>query len=212
MPLPVSFELPHHGRLQTILAAASQTTPMAKAKGKKGSSGGVNSHVRARINYLYKAATYLQSAKPTTREAVKTVKKTQEDEVTPDSARIVPLVSAKESPTGGDRPQYHSQLARMCISQMRGVSQKSQLRLPIEQKRSFCKRCDTLLIPGANCTEELRNTSRGARKPWAEVRVVRCNGCGTEKRFPQTDKRSRKLSDRKQDPKPENKADSMDQT
>jgi ribonuclease P protein subunit RPR2 len=184
---------------------------MAKAKGKKGSGGGVNSHVRARINYLYKAATYLQSTKPTTRETVKAVKKTHEDEVMPDSARIVPPISVNESTTG-DRAQYHPQLARMCISQMRGVSQKSQLRLPIEQKRSFCKRCDTLLISGENCTEELRNTSRGARKPWAEIRVVRCNGCGTEKRFPQAAKRSRKLSDRKQDSKPENKADSMNQT
>lgn len=184
---------------------------MAKAKGKKGSGAGVNSHVRARINYLYKAATYLQSAKPRTDEGVNAVKRTEEDEVMLGSARIVPLISVNE-PTTGDRPQCHPNLARMCISQMRGVSQKSQLRLPIEQKRSLCKRCDALLIHGTNCTEELRNTSRGARKPWAEVRVVRCDGCGTEKRFPQTDKRSRKLSSRKQDPKPENKADSMNQT
>ncbi|KAL4781556.1 RNAse P Rpr2/Rpp21/SNM1 subunit domain-containing protein [Aspergillus varians] len=180
---------------------------MAKAKAKKGSGGGVNSHVRARINYLHKAATYLQSAKTIPSEAVKD----REDEVMADSARIVPFVSPNE-PDTRNRAEYHPQLARMCISQMRGVSQKSQLRLPIEQKRSFCKRCDTLLIPGTNCTQETRNPSRGARKPWAEVRVVHCNICNTEKRFPQTDRRSRKLSERRKDREPENQSDAAKPT
>jgi ribonuclease P protein subunit RPR2 len=81
---------------------------------------------------------------------------------------------------------------------MRGVSLKTQLRLPVEVKRSVCKRCDTLLIPEVNSTEEIRNASRGRRKPWADVRVVRCSTCGTEKRFPQTDRRSKKLSERQE--------------
>ncbi|KAL2795939.1 RNAse P Rpr2/Rpp21/SNM1 subunit domain-containing protein [Aspergillus keveii] len=165
---------------------------MAKLKGGKGSSGGVNSHVRARINFLYNAATLLQTASRTS-EAVQHTVKPVEDEMmtglTPDEAHT----------NGGfsrDPADRVPTLARTYISQMRGVSLKSQLRLPIEQKRSFCKRCDILLIAGDNCTEEFRNSSRGSRKPWAEVRVVRCTTCGTEKRFPRTDRRSSKLSTR----------------
>ncbi|KAL4747441.1 hypothetical protein BDW72DRAFT_15438, partial [Aspergillus terricola var. indicus] len=171
---------------------------MAKTKGKKGSGGGGNSYVRARINYLYNAAAYLQSAKAA--GALEDVA-TPKDEVMSDAHVVQPLAKKPRSDYPGE---CAPRVARLCISQMRGVSQKSQLRLPIEQKRSFCKRCDTLLIPGTNCIEETRNPSRGARKPWAEVRIVRCNICGTEKRFPQTDKRSRKFIERKKDGKAEN--------
>ncbi|KAL4923563.1 ribonuclease P Rpr2/Rpp21/SNM1 subunit [Aspergillus undulatus] len=171
----------------------------AKAKGKKGSGGGMNSHVRARINYLFKAAAHLQSA-ATSRKSLEAAAKNREDEdeVMADLAHPLPTTSATKS-AAQTHAEYHPQLARTCISQMRGVSQKSQLRLPVEQKRSFCKRCDTLLVLGTNCTQETRNPSRGARKPWAEIRIVRCNICGTEKRFPQTYKRSRKLAERKED-------------
>ncbi|KAL4944107.1 RNAse P Rpr2/Rpp21/SNM1 subunit domain-containing protein [Aspergillus oleicola] len=170
----------------------------AKTKGKKGSGGGFNSHVRARINYLHKAAEYLQTA-ATSRAVAKT--REDGDEVMTDCPHNLPSATtelASQKPT-----KCSSQLSRMCVSQMRGVSQKSQLRLPIEQKRSFCKRCETFLVLGNNCTQETRNPSRGGRKPWAETRVIRCNVCGTEKRFPQMDKRSRKLAERKKDNKPE---------
>ncbi|KAL3429825.1 RNAse P Rpr2/Rpp21/SNM1 subunit domain-containing protein [Aspergillus tetrazonus] len=171
---------------------------MAKTKGKKGSGGGGNGYVRARINYLYNAAAYLQSKAAGALEDVAT-----QNEVMSDANTASPKA---KRPRSDCRDECALQVARLCISQMRGVSQKSQLRLPIEQKRSFCKRCDTLLIPGTSCIEETRNPSRGARKPWAEVRIVRCNICGTEKRFPQTDKRSRKLIERKRDGKAENEA------
>jgi ribonuclease P protein subunit RPR2 len=165
---------------------------MAKLKGGKGTSGGVNSHVRARINFLYNAATLLQTASRKS-EAVEHTVKPVEDEV-------MTGLTLGEAHANGDISRDPADrvpaLARTYIYQMRGVSLKSQLRLPIEQKRSFCKRCDILLIAGNNCTEEIRNPSRGSRKPWAEVRVVRCTTCGTEKRFPRTDRRSSKLSAR----------------
>jgi hypothetical protein len=49
------------------------------------------------------------------------------------------------------------------------------------------------------CSHEIRNESRGGKKPWADVLVVRCFACGTEKRFPQTDKRATKLALRRQE-------------
>ncbi|KAI9367477.1 RNAse P Rpr2/Rpp21/SNM1 subunit domain-containing protein [Aspergillus egyptiacus] len=179
---------------------------MAKNKCKKSAGGGVNSHIRARLNYLYNAATYLQTAttKPRTK-GLEQVTNAEDGEVKigAGTERVVPTMSTTGT-SAGNEVSCVPQLARVCISQMRGVSLKSQLRLPIEQKRSFCKRCDTLLVPGTNCTEQVRNPSRRSRKPWAEVRIVRCTVCDTEKRFPQTDKRSRKLSGHRKDQKSKN--------
>lgn len=76
---------------------------------------------------------------------------------------------------------------------------KTQIRLPVTLKRSFCKRCDTILIPGVTCSHETKNASRGGKKPWANVLVVQCLSCGTEKRFPQTEKRGKKLVERRKE-------------
>ncbi|KKK20414.1 hypothetical protein P175DRAFT_0534666 [Aspergillus ochraceoroseus IBT 24754] len=184
---------------------------MAKVKGQKGTGGGANSHLRARLSYLYNAAIYLQNAaKQSKNDDIDNTGNSGEVKMMSTPSRIVPhvmdssTVSGKDSLCGSGTEKSGvplPQISRVCISQMRGVSLKSQLRLPIEQKRSFCKRCDTLLITGANCTQEIRNASRGAKKPWADVRIVRCNTCGTEKRFPQTERRSKKLSQRKKEQK-----------
>ncbi|EED15393.1 conserved hypothetical protein [Talaromyces stipitatus ATCC 10500] len=90
-------------------------------------------------------------------------------------------------------------LPRHYINQMRGVALKTQQRLSQETKRGFCKRCDLLLIPGETCTEEIQNESKGRRKPWADVLVVRCKACETVKRFPQNRKRSMKLAVRRKE-------------
>ncbi|PYH45346.1 ribonuclease P Rpr2/Rpp21/SNM1 subunit [Aspergillus saccharolyticus JOP 1030-1] len=175
-----------------------------KSKGKKDSAGGVNSHIRARIDYLYKAATFLQAQSGACHTGVTTNE--SNDQEPPVPTHIVPLTAGSTDAVGqsqfsqeqtatGELPQ----LSRNYVSQMRGVSLKTQLRLPVDMKRSFCKRCDTLLIPGSTCTKELRNPSRGRRKPWADLLVIRCSTCGTEKRFPQTDKRGKKLIARRQE-------------
>ena len=58
------------------------------------------------------------------------------------------------------------------------------LRIHPNIKRCICKRCEAQLVPGVSCTLESENKSRGGRKAWAEVVVVRCRGCGGVKRFP----------------------------
>lgn len=175
-----------------------------KSKGKKDSAGGANSHIRARIDYLYKAATFLQAQSLAHHDGDSTNKTTDQGSTAP--KYIVPLIagstnavsegeaSDEQNPTG-----QLPQLSRNYVSQMRGVSLKTQLRLPVDMKRSFCKRCDTLLVPGVNCTRDLMNPSRGRKKPWADLLVIRCSTCGTEKRFPQTEKRSKKLTARRQE-------------
>ncbi|PKY02271.1 Rpr2-domain-containing protein [Aspergillus campestris IBT 28561] len=182
---------------------------MAKPKAKKANTGGANSHIRARLDYLNKAAAFLQSTAqlpgPPARD---TPNDHDEDDMdlSPNTARVVPQITGvltdQNSPNNHKTtttPQHLTQLSRNYISQMRGVSLKTRTRLSIDVKRSFCKRCDTILTPGVTSTQEIQNASRDRRKPWADVRVVRCGTCQTEKRFPQTEKRSRKLPDRRKD-------------
>ncbi|PLB49235.1 Rpr2-domain-containing protein [Aspergillus steynii IBT 23096] len=188
---------------------------MAKVKGKKGVAGGVNSHIRARLNYLHAAATYLQTGEIPSRRSTGPDPvegaQAEDKESEPVSARIVPQVvnddeAIKEESTTAPTPtSLNPNLSRVLISHMRGVSLKSQLRLPVEVKRSFCKRCETLLVPGVNYVQEIRNDSRGRSKPWADVLVVRCTTCGTEKRFPQAEKRSKKLAERRKMQEPTEK-------
>ena len=177
---------------------------MAKGKGKN-----VHGHIRARLDYLHKAAAYLQSTALSSRQQTQQTQQcNNEDKAAGDekSTRTVPhiLNPSVAAPEKVDEKQeattnHLPNLSRAYISNLRGISLKTQLRLPREVKRSFCKRCDTLLVPGVNCTEEIRNTSRDGRKPWADVRVVRCTTCFTEKRYPQTERRGQKLAERRKE-------------
>lgn len=197
---------------------------MAKPKMKKTNTGGANSHIRARLDYLNKAAAFLQSTAqlpgPPTSDTSNDRNADDMDLSLNNKARVVPLVTGitdqnpqnnLKTTTATTTPQHLTQLSRGYISQMRGVSLKTRTRLPIDVKRSFCKRCDTILALGINSTQEIQNASRGRRKPWADVRVVRCGTCQTEKRFPQTEKRSRKLPERRKD-KEQKQVHAMDES
>lgn len=161
--------------------------PKAK-KGEKGVAGGVHSHIRARMAYLHKAAMYLQSHPKPERSTVtqKTDNKSLDAEDNEDKASQT-------------KHAIKATIPRQYISQMRSIAQKTQQRLSQDTKRGFCKRCDLLLVPGETCTEEILNESKGRRKPWADVLVVRCKACETVKRFPQNQKRSTKLAVRRKE-------------
>lgn len=200
-------------RLPLVWDWSSHSLEMVKAKPKKSGAGGAQSHLRARLEYLQRAAIYLHTAAlpgqtvietssaheaPTAQEAQleRTTTTSQMTHTVPKMISQGNVPTTKPPVTVASSGNALSKLSRQYITQMRGVSLKAQLRLPIEVKRSFCKRCDLLLTPGVNCTREIRNDSKGRAKPWADVLIVRCLSCGTEKRFPQTDKRSKKLSER----------------
>ncbi|KAJ5595492.1 Rpr2-domain-containing protein [Penicillium hispanicum] len=177
---------------------------MAKAKAQKGLKN-PKGHLKARMDYLQRAASYLQNVAIQNRDRTGSshadgINHETLDQSMPE-ASMVRAHESKEisgSTPAGQQPIKGSltNLTRICLSQMRGVSLKTQVRLPVPVKRSFCKRCDTLLSQGVNCVHEIRNASRGRKKPWADVLIIRCLICGTEKRFPQTDRRSRKLAER----------------
>jgi ribonuclease P protein subunit RPR2 len=139
---------------------------MSKVKAPK-AKGIPNKHLHARSTFLYQAATYLtlQTA-------------TQDNEV---SSKVT---QSEHGALHGSKIQRHSPLALQLGSDLQQVSRKGQLRLAVDLKRSVCKSCNTVLIPGRTATQSIENPSKGGKKPFADVLVVSCNLCGGSKRFP----------------------------
>lgn len=178
---------------------------MAKAKGTKKGAKNTQSHIRARLDYLHQAAVYLQGKSTehkddSTAPAVHGNRNQSAENQTPDGAgsQSEPDIKQKTcsvSQQTANKPLDN--LSRTCVLHLRDVAMKTQIRLPVDLKRSLCKRCATVLTPEVACSREIRNQSRGGKKPWADVLIVRCLSCGAEKRFPQTDKRAKKLVQRR---------------
>ncbi|KAJ6124452.1 hypothetical protein N7471_011769 [Penicillium samsonianum] len=179
---------------------------MAKAKGKKEAKNSKNSqsHIQARLDYLHQATAYFEDKSTLAKGQNAKVHNNEHTSVaghvdsggnghTVDTQQQVCPVNQKKT----QKPLRN--LSRVCVSHLRAVAMKTQIRLPVTLKRSVCKRCDTILTPGVTCSHETRNASRGGKKPWADVLVVRCLSCGTEKRFPQTEKRGKKLVERRKE-------------
>ena len=174
---------------------------MSSAKSKAG-KGPQQKHLHSRISYLYQAATYLAEIGSTEpafslghNERGTNTNKVCEDSVMfeapcPDRGYALPIIKgilegdvvaseARSAPTsqscGGSRQLF---------AHLRAVSLKGQIRLSPQMKHSICKRCDQFLVPGCSATICMENKSRGAKKPWADVLVIKCIACGTAKRFP----------------------------
>ena len=148
---------------------------MGKSKAGKDGDKTPHRHLHCRISFLHQAATYLGTP--------------QQRDIEDASTRFKdgPKVLVPES-TSGD---HHGQ-RRHLLNQIRGVSRKSQIRLTKDMKHSLCKRCDSLLVAGVSSSEGTINESRGERKPAADIFEVKCNTCGTTKRFPVGQQRQRK--------------------
>ncbi|KAK7112776.1 ribonuclease P protein subunit p21-like [Littorina saxatilis] len=69
------------------------------------------------------------------------------------------------------------EMCRFYINTMRSVAEKHVIRMHPEIKRSICKKCCMLLLPGI--TSISRNKKKGER-----YTVVSCLECGSVKRFP----------------------------
>lgn len=140
---------------------------MAKDKLPK-TKGVPNKHLHARSTFLYQAAAYLTL------------------QVATGHAEPVSSHASKDgvSDQTSTTPRTRSSLALQLGSDLQTVSRKGQVRLSTDLKRTVCKSCNTILIPGRTATHEIENASKGAKKPWADVLVVGCTFCGAKKRFP----------------------------
>lgn len=145
------------------------TKPAKKPKGVP------NKHLHARTTFLYQAATYL----------------TLQSSVKKDGVGVGNLVASETC-----QAQQPSPLALQLGADLHTVSRKAQLRLSVDLKRSMCKSCNAVLVPGRTSTQMTENNSKGGRKPWADILVVSCNRCGSKKRMPVGAKRQLKKRDR----------------
>lgn len=150
---------------------------MAKTGDKEqASKSGGNKHVIARMSYLHQAAKYLSEAQSRDRKKDLQLPSAGDEN---DRGNIVvsSIISGSASGLGEQR---------RLVAHLKGVSNKGkgQARLPLEMKHSMCKRCDTYLVEPSTCTIFKENKSVGSKKPWADVKVVRCLACGADKRFP----------------------------
>jgi ribonuclease P protein subunit RPR2 len=162
---------------------------MAKAKEKSG-KGVQNKHLYARASYMHQAAAYLSAhvkpAESDSAEGAMAEARLSESALLspPRSATNLPRSTTTVASPTLTRATFAPNSGRHLLTQMRGVSRKTQTRISQDIKRSVCKRCDTLLVPGRTSSAQVENESKGGRKKCADVYVVRCLLCGCAKRFP----------------------------
>ncbi|KAI0138107.1 Rpr2-domain-containing protein [Hypoxylon sp. NC0597] len=153
---------------------------MGKSKG----PGSVpNRPIYSRISYLYQAAAYLASQSELKKHnaAIKATEGTSQE-------------ASEENKQIPCTPHSKYALSRRLITDLRSSSLKSQIRLSPAMKHTICKFCDSFLIEGETSSSIVENKSKGGKKPWADVLVVKCHACGGVKRFPvQAPRQKRRL-------------------
>ena len=156
-----------------------------------------NKHLHSRVSYLYQAACHISSQ---TSPDAGSSKAQDLGATTTGTEGALNLADNehKESTRSGRSTAFPPGLSHYLVSHLQSVSRKSQVRLSKDVKHSICKRCSTILIPGETSTSRIENLSRGAKKPWADVLVIKCEVCEAQKRFPVGAKRQPRKKDRLQ--------------
>lgn len=175
-----------------------------------------NKHILTRISFLFQAAQYLANLQSTTLSELETPTsriKSQETEMQSERTLLPRRIQNSEhssenkndehidDPESRDLTSQHTRnnsgLPRELASQILTISRRSVAKGSREIKRSICKRCTSVLMPGQTAEHRMENQSRGGRKPWADILVVTCLACGMEKRYPVGAPRQAKKKHRK---------------
>ncbi|KAI0152958.1 Rpr2-domain-containing protein [Xylariaceae sp. FL1272] len=136
-----------------------------------------NKALHCRVSYLYQAATYLASQDPPAESNISDSNTT--GQIKEDAKSQSDAVTALT-----DQTQLRQALARNLVTDLRATALKGVIRMSPAIKVTICKFCDTLLVEGKTSTSVVENKSKGGKKPWADVLVIKCMTCGREKRFP----------------------------
>lgn len=191
---------------------------MAKDK-TKGPRSVPNKHLHARVSFLHQAATLLavQDATSLSRSSIEALivhneviprRSASESALLKDSQTQAPDLFDQDKIVSREEAGDDSLLCPLSIhlsSHLRQVARKSQIRLHPSIKRTSCKTCDSVLIEGQTCSKQMENASKGGKKRHADVLLLECRNCGSNKRFPvgaqRQDRKSLRLaaSDRGQD-------------
>lgn len=162
---PTYFRVPASIKLE-FLWCEKRRVHIALIKMAKAKSGVPNKSLHSRVSYLYQAAAYLASQKPQQKD--------------PEIGE--PLTASRQCSDVSTKANHAA--ARHLVKDLRAVSQKLLMRISPAMKHSMCKSCDTMLVEGSTCTSEVENWSKGGKKPWADVLVLKCTVCGSARRFP----------------------------
>lgn len=158
---------------------------MAKEKVTKGSKV-PNKVLNSRISFLYQAAAFYVNTKTVHIEAA--------GHKADSSERCIEREPQETSPRL--QSTFTQQLSRDLLHSSRAIALKTQIRLSPAFKHTICQRCNSLLMDGSTCINEVENTSKGRKKHWADVLVRRCKACGYAKRFPMADTRQQRRPNR----------------
>ncbi|VVB81720.1 Ribonuclease P protein component 4 [uncultured archaeon] len=55
-----------------------------------------------------------------------------------------------------EQAAMHPDQARKLITAARKLAAKSRMKIPLEWRRRFCKKCNSMLVPGKNCRVRTR--------------------------------------------------------
>lgn len=163
-----------------------------------------NRPLYSRVSYLVQAATYFQSVHARTTltqdsESVLSratvplkndnVHMTDNQETTsrtsqalPNACRLEDNSSRSQTLVGVEQIPLPLSTQRYLTSQLRAVASKGQIRLARQMKHRFCKKC-LVILDDTTSTRRIENNSRGGKKPWADVCVVKCVSCNSVKRY-----------------------------
>ncbi|KAI9709901.1 MAG: hypothetical protein M1820_002978 [Bogoriella megaspora] len=165
----------------------------------------VNPHLHARATHLYRAANYLAVLEKNELHEGRIGSLQPPNQQFPQDSQIKGFNNYNHksyfdgfSTSSLEREQEPSLsgLSRHLVNQLLTTRRKSQIRLSREMKRSICKRCETVLIPGSSCRAFEENISKGGKKKWCDNLVIECLKCGAQKRFPVGLRRQLKKSER----------------
>ncbi|CAF3464618.1 unnamed protein product [Fusarium graminearum] len=156
---------------------------MAKAKENKSVQ---NRIIYSRASYLYQAASYLAQQQSLVRQDVLSKSSTSGQ-------------GHSASTSTKNEQKALQNLSRQAVTDLRAVTQKTQIRQSPAMKQAICKFCDTLQIEGDTCTSTVENASKGGRKPWADVLTIKCRTCGNVKRYPVSAPRQKRKALRNQE-------------
>ncbi|KTW32048.1 uncharacterized protein T551_00730 [Pneumocystis jirovecii RU7] len=74
-------------------------------------------------------------------------------------------------------------LSKFYINTAKKIARKAVLKINPSIKRTLCRRCDTILLPGITSSIKIENFSK-KNKNKADISVITCNFCNTQKKYP----------------------------
>ncbi|PIL35962.1 hypothetical protein GSI_01622 [Ganoderma sinense ZZ0214-1] len=120
-----------------------------------------NRDIIQRLNFLYQASTYVNSIAP------------------PLDGSISPRRGPKKKKNTIRHPKDSAELSRCYVGTMRIIGQKTMVRMDPTLKRTLCKQCDTVLLPGSTASVRIRTS--GSHR---QVVTYTCLACRSSRRIP----------------------------